>query len=83
MNASNDPVQDRIENADRMLRQARIEHARGNEEDAGEFLAAARRNIDRAAESLKNAAAVLPMHDPRGKGRIEAELHRAEVSHAR
>lgn len=71
MNASNDPVLDRIENADRMLRQARTEHQRGNAEDAGEFLAAARRNIDRAAEALKKAGHVVELQ--RGK----------EASHAR
>lgn len=70
MNASNDPVLDRIDNAERMLRHARAEQGRGNVEDAAEFLAAARRNIDRAAEALKNTASV-------------ATLPRKEASHAR
>jgi hypothetical protein len=71
MNASNDPVLDRIENAERMLRQARTEHGRGNAEDVGEFLAAARRNIDRAAEALKKTATIAEL--PRSK----------EAAHAR
>ena len=66
-----DPVLDRIEHAERMLRTARSEHSRGNTEDCTEFLAAARRNIDRAAESLKKTASVSEL--PRGK----------EVAHAR
>lgn len=83
MNQSNDPVLDRIENADRMLRQARTEHARGNVEDVIEFLAAARRNIDRAAETLKNAAPVVGMHDARSKDRAAPEYRRQETAHAR
>ena len=68
---TNDVVLDRIENADRMLRQARAEHQRGNAEDAAEFLAAARRNIDRASEAMKKTASV-------------TDLTRAkEVAHAR
>jgi hypothetical protein len=70
MNASNDKVLDRIENAERMLRQARTEHQRGNPEDAAEFLAAARRNIDRASDAMKKTTV--------------AELPRArEAAHAR
>ena len=59
---TSDQVLDRIENADRMLRQARTEYQRGNAEDAGEFLAAARRNIDRAAEALKAKPVSLSEH---------------------
>lgn len=61
MNSSHDPVIDRIESANRMLVSARTEHNSGHDEDAQEFLAAARRNIDRAAEALKNAAPVVEL----------------------
>ena len=71
MNTNNDPVLDRIENADRMLRQARIEYSRSNTDDAVEFLAACRRNLDRASEALKKTASVSEL--PRGK----------EAAHAR
>jgi len=71
MNNTNDPVLDRIENADRMLRQARIEYSRGNVEDAAEFLAACRRNIDRCIDAMKKTASVMDL--TRGK----------EVAHAR
>jgi len=71
MNTDRDPVRDRIDAAERMLHQARHEYTRGNAEDAGEFLGAARRNIDRAGEALKKAGHVVEL--PRGK----------EANHAR
>jgi len=77
MNASNDPVLDRIENADRMLRQARVEHQRGNADDVTEFLAAARRNIERATEALQKAAALAPQTEAAA---AEAPQEAAEAS---
>lgn len=71
MNNTNDPVLDRIENADRMLRQARIEYSRGNNEDATEFLAACRRNVDRANDAMKKTASVTAL------------AHTKEANHAR
>lgn len=66
-----DPTRDRIEAAERMLHHARQQHAHGNSEDATEFLAAAKRNIDRALKSLESPTAVVSL--PRGK----------ETAHAR
>lgn len=71
MNNANDPVLDRIENADRMLRQARSEYQRGNPEDAAEFLAACRRNVDRANDAMKKTASVSTLS------------HSKEVAHVR
>lgn len=70
MNNDRDPVLDRIESAERMLRQARTEHGRGNAEDAGEFLTAAQRNIARATDALKKTASVSEL--PRGKEVVHA-----------
>lgn len=67
---TNDPARDRIEAAERMLHHARQQHSHGNAEDTAEFLGAARRNIDRAIEALKNTAPVVT-------------LQRKEASHAR
>lgn len=56
-----DPVRDRIEHAERMLHHARQEITRGNDDDAVEFLAAARRNIDRAEQAIKKTAPVVDL----------------------
>lgn len=52
MNTSNDKVIDRIESAQRMLGQARMEHNRGNAEDAATFLEVACTRIKVAIDAI-------------------------------
>lgn len=86
MNNTN-PVLDRIESAERMLRHARMEYQRGNPQDATEFLAAARRNIDRAGEAMKaeptQTAAIVNYAGGVSTKVAEVVAHRREAHHAR
>lgn len=61
MNNDRDPVLDRIESAERMLRQARTEHQRGNAEDAMTFLDVADKRIKAAVEAIGNATRNKPV----------------------
>jgi len=61
MNTSNDTVIDRIESAERMLRQARTEHQRGNTEDAATFLDVAATRIKAAVQAIETAAKEKPV----------------------
>lgn len=70
MSTASDPVRDRMESAERMLRQARDEHARQRDDDAVEFLAAAQRHVARAMAAITGMATVV-------------ELPRKEVPHGR
>lgn len=79
MNTSNDTVIDRIESAERMLRQARTEHQRGNVEDAATFLDVAATRIKAAVQSIETAAKEKPL------SLSEQLMARAkkEIAHAR
>ena len=73
MNQSNDKIIDRIESAERMLRQARTEHSRGNAEDAVTFLEVAGTRIKAAVEAI----------DAAGKNKPVNFSERKEATHAR
>lgn len=79
MNDSNDKVLDRIESAVRMLTQARIEHNKGNAEDAVTFLDVAGTRIKAAIDAIDAAAKQKPV------SLSEQLMARAqkEIAHAR
>lgn len=53
MNTNTDPVLARIEQAERMLQQARDQHRKGYSEEVTEFMASAVRHIGKAQKALK------------------------------
>lgn len=55
MNSSTDKVIDRLESAERMLRNARLEHGRGNAEDAVTFIEVAGARLKSAIKAIQSA----------------------------
>lgn len=68
-------VKQRIESAERMLREAKMDLTKGDAEETLEFLRAAGRHVDRAIKALETSGDVVDFRD--------AAKPRKEGAHAR